>query len=176
MKFFISVRVLIVLYTLLWLSINNILYKNVIINHREKANLENKFISKSVKDNIVLSPSNHPKHKDYTYDLSQNKLENDIHTTILNYNKLQLGLFNGCVFININGMCYHPILKIIFKMYNLVNINTEKTKPLIIYSSNGHFTCLNNWQDKYYFIGVFPTLFLFEDGRHLAKHKTTILL
>lgn len=63
-------RVLIVLYTLLWLSTNNILYKNVIINHGEIANLEDEFIPKSVKDNIVLSPSNHSKYEDYTYDLS----------------------------------------------------------------------------------------------------------
>lgn len=99
-----------------------------------------------------------------------------MYTTILSYNKLQLGLLSRCVFIDINRMRYHPILKIISTIHNLININIEKTKLLILYSSNSHFTCLNNWQNKYYFIRAFLTLFLFGDGKYLMKHKTAILL
>lgn len=74
---------------------------------------------------------------------------------------------------------YHPILKLISAMHNFgrsINDTINKMKSLIIYSSDGRSICLNNWQDKYYFIDIFSTLFLFEDGKYLAKYKTVISL
>lgn len=138
--------------------------------------MENEFIPKSLQDNIILNPSHHSKLGNYMYDLSQNNLKNNIYTVISNYNKLQLDFLSEYIFIDINEIYYHPILKIISMVHNLININTKKIKPLIIYSSNGHFIYLNNWQDEYYFIEAFLILFLFRDDKHLAKHKTAILL
>ncbi len=42
----------------------------------------------SGKDNIILSPSDYSEHKGYTHDFRQDHLENDMHTAILNCNKL----------------------------------------------------------------------------------------
>ena len=38
---------------------DNILYKDVIINHDEMANWEDEFLPKSIEDNIILSPFDH---------------------------------------------------------------------------------------------------------------------
>ncbi len=81
-------RRVVVLHTLLWLGANNILYKDVIINHKEMANWEDEFVPRSVKDNIVLSSSDHFKHKGYTHDLSEDNLENDMHAAISDCNEL----------------------------------------------------------------------------------------
>ena len=110
------------------------------------------------------------------HNLSKVNLENNMHAAISNCNKSQSGLFSRCVFSNINGTLHHSILKLISAINNLVNDNSEKTKPLIVYNANGHPICLNNWEDKHYFTGVFLTLFLFGDSKHLAKHKTAISL
>lgn len=59
---------------------------------------------------------------------------------------------------------------------NLPNNDIEKTKPLIVYGANGDPTCLNDWEDKYYFIGVFLILFSFGDCGYLAKCNTAISL
>ncbi len=169
-------RRVVVLHALLWLGAKNILYKDVIINLEEMANWEDEFVPRSIKDNIVLSPSNHSEHKGYTHDLSEDNLENDMHTTISDYNKSQSGLLSECIFSNIDGTHYHPILKLIFMVNNLTNDNGEKTEPLIIYSANSHPTYLNDWEDEHYFTGAFPTMFPFGDNRHLAKCKTAISL
>lgn len=76
-------------------------------------------------------------------------------------------------------MRHHLVLKLISIVYNLcrsTNDNTKETELLIIYSFDGRPTYLNNWQDEYYFIGTFSTLFPFEDGKYLVKRKTFILL
>ena len=73
-------------------------------------------------------------------------------------------------------MCHHLVLKLISAVNNLATDNDEKIKPLIMYGANGYLTCLNNEEDEHYFIRVFPTLFLFRDGRYLAKCKTAISL
>ncbi len=169
-------RRVVIFHALLWLGANNILYKDVIINYKEMANLEDEFVPRSVKDNIVLSFSDHSKHKGYTHNLSEDHLENDIHTAISDCNKLQSGLLSGYVFSDIEGTHHHPILKLISLVNNLANDDGEKTELLIVYSANGYPTCLNDWEDEHYFIGAFPMLFPFADGRHLVKHKTAISL
>lgn len=60
-------------------------------------------------------------------------------------------------------------------MYNLdrsTNDNAKKMESLIIYSSDGCPTYLNNWQDKHYFIRTFLILFLFEDS---GQQKVTTI-
>ncbi len=104
---------------------NNILYKDVIINHKEMANWEDEFVPRSVKDNIVLSLSNHSEYESYTHNLSEDNLKNNMHAAILNYNKLQSGLLSG-VFSNIDGMRHHPVLKFISMVNNLANDNGKK--------------------------------------------------
>lgn len=49
---------------------------------------ENEFVSRSIKDNIIFSLSNYSKHKGYMHNLSENNLENNMHATILDSNKL----------------------------------------------------------------------------------------
>lgn len=78
-------RKIIVFYALLWLNVNNILYKDVIINHKKMANWKDEFIFKSVEDYIVLNPSDYSKYQDYTYNFSKNNLENDIYTIISDF-------------------------------------------------------------------------------------------
>lgn len=102
------------------------------------------------------------------YDLRKDNLENNIYTTILDFNKLQSSLFSGYIFSNIDKIRYHLVFKLISAMNNFANDNSEKTKPLIIYSTNGYLIYLNNWEDKHYFIRVFPTLYLFGDSGYLA--------
>ena len=137
-------RRVIILHALFWLDANNILHKDVIINYEKIANWENKFVPRSIKDNIVFSPSDYSKHKSYTYNLSENNLKNDVHAAILDCNKLQSGLFSRCVFSNIDGTYYHLVLKLISAMNNLANNDCKKTKPVIVYSANGHPTYLND--------------------------------
>ena len=45
-------RPVVVFHAIFWLRANNILYKDVIINHEEMANWEDEFVPKSVADNI----------------------------------------------------------------------------------------------------------------------------
>lgn len=132
------------LYALFWLGANNILYKGVIINYKEIANWEDKFIPRFIEDNTVLSPSNHFKYKGYIYDLSENNLENDIHVTISDFNKLQFSLFSRCVFSKIDRTQHHPVLKLISIVHNLINGNAKVTEPLIVYNANNYPTSLNN--------------------------------
>lgn len=87
----------IILHTLLWLGANNILYNNVVINYEKMANEEDKLVSRSVKENTILSPSDYFKYKGYTYNISKDNLENDLHATISDSNELQSGLHIGCV-------------------------------------------------------------------------------
>ena len=91
-----------------------------------------------------MSLSDHSKHKGYMHNLSEDNLENDMHTAISDCNKLQSSLFSRCVFSNIDETRHHPILKLISAVNNLANDNGEETKPLIIYSANGHPICLND--------------------------------
>ncbi len=169
-------RQAVVLHALLWLDANNIFYKDVIINHKEMTNWEDGFVPKSVKDNIILSPSDHSEHEGYMHDLSEDNLENDIHAAISECNESQSGLLSGCDFSNIDGTCHHPVSKLISVVNNLANDNSEKTEPLIMYSANSHSTCLNDWEDEHCFTRAFPTLFSFGDDRYLAKYKMAISL
>lgn len=68
------------------LGVNNILYKDMIINHEKIANWEDEFVFRSVKDNSVLSSFDHSQHKKSTYNSCQNNLKNDIYATILDCN------------------------------------------------------------------------------------------
>ena len=188
LKSFVSVRRIVVLHALLWLGVNNILYKDVVINHEEMANWEDEFVPRSVEDNIVLSPSDHSEHQGYTHDLSEDNLENDMHAAISDSwdsgckdgsNESQSQLVSGCVFSDIDGTRHHPVLKLISAVHNLgrsTNDDAEETEPLIVYSSDGRPSCLNDWEDEHYFTGAFPTLFPFGDGGHLTKRKTAISL
>lgn len=135
---------------------NNILYKDATINYEKIANWEDKFIPKSIIDNIILSLTDHSKYQGYIYDPSKDNLKNDIYAAISNFwnfrcknkcNKLQLQLLSGYIFSNIAGIRHHFVLKLISAIYNLgrsININTKKAKSLIIYSSDKHLTSLNN--------------------------------
>ena len=60
-------RQVVVLHVLIWLGANNILYKDVIINHEEMANWKDKFLLRSVEDNIVLSLSDYSEHEGFMY-------------------------------------------------------------------------------------------------------------
>ena len=149
-------RRIVVLHALLWLGVNNILYKNVVINHEEMANWEDEFVPRSVENNIVLSPSDYSEHQGYTHNLSKDNLENDIHFAISDSwdsgykdrsNKLQSQLISGCVFSDIDRTRHYPILKLISAVHNLgrsTNDDVEETEPLIIYSSDGRPSCLND--------------------------------
>lgn len=134
----------VVVYALLWLNANNILYKEIIINYEEIINWEDEYISISVEDNIGLSLSDYSKHKGYMYKLSQNNIKNDMYVAILHCNKSESTFFSRCIFSNIDRIHNHPVLKLIFVMYNFPNNNTEETKYLIIYSTNRHPQYLND--------------------------------
>ena len=167
---------------------NNILYKDVVINHKEMTNWEDEFVPRSVENNIILSLFDYSEHQSYIYDPSEDNLENDIHGAISDFwdfgckdgsNKLQSQLVSRCVFSDIDGTHHHPVLKLISAVHNLgrsTNDDVEKTEPLIVYSSDGHPSCLNDWEDEHYFTEAFPTLFPLGDGGHLTKRKTVILL
>ncbi len=133
-------------------------------------------IPRSIKDNIILSPSDHSKHEGYSHDLSKVNLENNMHAAISDCNESQSGFLSGCVFSNIDRTRHHPVLKLISAVNKLANDNGEKTELLIVYNTNGHPTYLNDWKDEYYFTGAFPMLFPFGDGGHLAKRKMAISL
>lgn len=64
----------------------------------------------------------------------------------------------------------------IYIIDTLTNINTCKIEFLIVYTFDDSSTCLNYWQDKYYLIKIFLTLFLFKNNRYLAKNKFAISL
>ena len=123
-----------------------------------------------------MSPSDHSEYKDYTHNLNENNLENDIHIAISDCYKSQSGFLSGCVFSNIDGMCHYLVLKLISMVNNLTNDNDKKTKPLIMYNTNSYLKYLNDWENEYYFIRIFLTLFPFGDGKYLVKRKMAILL
>ncbi len=79
---------MIILHALVWLGANNILYKDIIINHEEMANWEDEFVPRYIKDCIILSPSDHSEYENYMHDLRKNNLKNDIHAAISDCNKL----------------------------------------------------------------------------------------
>lgn len=149
-------RKIVVFHALLWLGVNNILYKDVVINHEEMARWEHEFVPRSVKNNIVLSLSDYSKHQGYTHDLSNDSLENNMHAAISDFwdsgykdgcRKSQSQLLSGSVFSDIDGMRHHPILKLISTVHNLgrsINDDAKETESLIIYSFDGRPTCLNN--------------------------------
>ena len=156
LKSFVSVRRIVVLHALLWLGVNNILYKDVVINHEEMANWEDEFVPRSVEDNIVLSPSDYSEHQGYTHDFNEDNLENDMHAAISDSwdsgskdksNKSQSQLVSGCVFSDINKMRHHPVLKLISAMHNLdrsTNNDAKEIKLLIVYSSDSRLSYLND--------------------------------
>lgn len=95
------------------------------------------------------------------------------------YNKLQSQLLNKFVFGNIDKTCHYTVMNLVSAMHNLGksrNNNAKVIKPLMIYGSDGCLICLRNWQNKHYFIEVFPILFSFGDDNYLAKCKIIILL
>lgn len=49
---------------------NNIIYKDMIINYEKMTNSEDKFVPKSIEDYIVISLFDYSKHQGYTHDLS----------------------------------------------------------------------------------------------------------
>lgn len=83
-KSYIFVKQYIVFPTLLWLNGNNILYNNIVIDYKKIANWINKFMSRSIKDNIILNLLKYFKLKSYIHDLSENNLENKIYIAISN--------------------------------------------------------------------------------------------
>ena len=99
-----------------------------------------------------------------------------MYAAILDYNKLQSGFFIGYVFIDIDRMCYYPVLKLTSIVNNFTNDNSRKTESLILYNANGHPICLNDYKDEYNFTKAFPTLFLLRDDGHLAKRNMIISL
>ncbi len=110
------------------------------------------------------------------HNFKENNLKNNMHFVILDCNKLLSDLFSRCVFGDINRMRYHSILKLISVLNNLANDNSEKTKPLIMYSANSHPIYLNDLENEHYFTRAFPTIFLFGDNGHFVKRKIAISL
>lgn len=66
----------------------------------------------------------------------------------------------------------------IFAVYNLANNITKEIKFLVVYSTNGHLLCLNDWQDEYYLLEYFQHLFrleivgILQNKRLLYHHKS----
>ncbi len=108
------------------------------------ANWEDEFVPRFVKDNIVLSPSDHFEHKGYMHDFSEDNLENNMHAIISDCNELQSGLLSRYILSNIDETHHRPVLKLIFAVNNLTNDDSEKTEPLTMYSANDHPTYLND--------------------------------
>lgn len=64
---------------------NNILYKNVVINYKKIKSWKEEFIPRSIKNNIFLSSSNYSKYQSYIYNFNKNNFKNDIYTVISDF-------------------------------------------------------------------------------------------
>ncbi len=107
---FVSIRKHCVIDALHWLIANNLLYKNIGINHQLLETWDEKFIPSSIIETLVHCDSDQHKRQYYTIDLCDGNFENDLNATIASGGIEGDHINSGCVYINIDDGRQNPIL------------------------------------------------------------------
>lgn len=97
-----SIRKHCIIGVLYWLIANNLLYKNIKINHCLLKTWKGDFIYSGIMDRMVSYNSDQHKRKKYATDLCDNKFENNLNTAIANIDIKRDHINSGCVYSNID--------------------------------------------------------------------------
>lgn len=89
--------------TLYWLIANNLLYKNIGINHQLFETWDDKFIFSDIIDTMVYCNSNQHKREGYATEFYDDNFENDLDTGIASV-KIERDYINsGCIYNDIDN-------------------------------------------------------------------------
>lgn len=117
---------------------------------------------------------NSQKREGYATLLCDNNFKNNL---IANTKIEKDQLHSGCMYSDINNRKQDLTLKLLFAINNIKSktmVVSDITVPIIIYHSKGRLIPLNDWENFFYFLTVFPILFLFGDGEYLGKRQQLV--
>jgi hypothetical protein len=194
LKHFLQVRKDKVLSALQYLVQNNLVYKDVTINHSMMESWDNSFIPPEIANNIIhATHSDHHEREGYTVGLQAGNLENDFQAAQdAAFNDDDELLITGSVYTDVNGERRDPNVPMIDALLGMVantssptdqtmppttaNRPDRRNVPTISYSIQGQAVLLNHWEDPRYFTGAFPTLFPNGIGGHLDNREIPVSL
>lgn len=190
LKPFASIRKAKVLQALEWLTKNNALYKNVIINYDQLTTWEDEFIPTGIADRVLQCESGLAERQGYAVDLETEHFENDLHYAIEDAGLADSGVLSGCLYTDADDVREHLTTKLLFAIQNGQQFNTPENAecsntekvllPVITYQTRGQAQLLNDWTNPDFFPLAFPTLFPFGVGGHIASpnhpRKTAVSL
>ena len=132
-----------------------------------------------LKDVVIENDSS--KRKGYRADIVENNDENNLHHAIGALSINELGILSSYIYININKSKQNQYLKLISAIYNLSDNNVVENhnnnpRLVISYNSYNDGKPLNDWNNHNFFPIAFLTLFLYEDGSHIALQSIKVSL
>lgn len=98
---------------------NNLLYKDIKINHCLLETWEDKFISSGIMDSIIYRNSDQYKREDYATDLNDSNFENDFNTAIACTGIEGNHINSGCIYNDIDNQQQNSILQLLFAVANI---------------------------------------------------------
>jgi hypothetical protein len=180
---FLLVRKHKVLAALQYLVRCNPLYQDVTINHSAVDEWPDDFVPSDLQQEIVyLGESDHHERAGYTVNLQEHNYENDWQAAE-DHPDHPTGYslpVTGSVLTDINGERQNPDIRLLNTVRSLVDdrppeaqshhpsaghadhthqFSGSREPPVIRFAIHGQAPLLNQWQDPYYFISAFPTLF-----------------
>jgi hypothetical protein len=181
LKPFIEIRKDRVIRALLWLCQHNLLYKSVRINYDLINQWEDNFVPPILQEAAVNIPENEDSSERGTYAGDTEGLsENDLHNAL---DDMADGtIASGAVYSDVNGQRQSPELKMVNTLMTMMNKSRARSSdtvpdhhserqeqmPVITWvNNNGRPALMNDYEDREYFTGAFPTLFPYGKGGHL---------
>lgn len=106
--------------------------------------------------------------------LRNNNFENNL-DTIITETKIEVDqLYSRYVYGDIDNGTQNATLKLLSTIDNMKSKTTptkDNAVSVIIFYSQGHLIPLNNWENPFYFLIAFLTLFFFGNDGHLKNKK-----
>ena len=162
MQKFVFVRKYQIIKVLKWLKMYNPLYNDIFINYPLLNVSKDKFIFLRITDHIVFCNLNSQEQESFAALLHDDNFENNLHIVIADTKIEANQLYSGHVHSNINNRKQNPTLKLLSTIDNIklkIIVVSDIAFPIITYYNKDHFIFLKNWEDHFYFLVAFSTLF-----------------
>lgn len=174
-------RKLIFFNVLTWLQINNLLYRDIDINHEILLSIPDEYIPKDISSRVVVLKKNSSERKGYGMYLMENNNENNLHHAIEVASINKLGILSEYIYTNVNNSRQNLYLKLISAMHNLFDNNAtedynDNPRPVIKYNLYGDGKLLNDWNNPDFFPIAFLALLFYRDADHIAPQSIKVSL
>lgn len=91
-----------VLKVLLWLKVNNVLYKDIVINFDLIDTWKGEYVPANISNKVLQCDENRQEREGYVADLETENFENDLHYVVSNTGINDSGLLSNCLYTNLD--------------------------------------------------------------------------